>query len=114
MRRRGDRVIAVGTTVVRALEHASTRDGLVRPGPGVASNRINAATCLSVVDAVLSGVHEPGTSHYNLLRAFADGVALTRATMEMEARAYRTHEFGDSVFLEQTRVRSVPGTCLSI
>jgi S-adenosylmethionine:tRNA ribosyltransferase-isomerase len=93
------RIIAIGTTVVRALEHAARRDGTVRPGPGVATGRIGPGTPLRVVDAILSGTHEPGTSHYDLLRAFQDDEVLRRVDEEEDARGYRTHEFGDSVFL---------------
>jgi S-adenosylmethionine:tRNA ribosyltransferase-isomerase len=51
------------------------------------------------VDAILSGAHEPGSSHYDLLGAFADAEVLARADAELEARGYRTHEFGDSVLV---------------
>ena len=77
-RARGGRVVAIGTTVVRALEHAATCDGRVRAGEGLATQRIGPATVLRVVDAILSGTHEPGTSHYELLRAFADDATLSR------------------------------------
>jgi S-adenosylmethionine:tRNA ribosyltransferase-isomerase len=100
-RARGRRVVAVGTTVVRALEHAATEDGRVRAGEGLATQRIGPATRLRVVDALLSGTHEPGSSHYELLRAFADDAALGRAHDELCAHGYRTHEFGDSVLIER-------------
>jgi S-adenosylmethionine:tRNA ribosyltransferase-isomerase len=100
-RARGGRVVAVGTTVVRALEHAAAGAGRVRAGAGLATQRIGPATRLCVVDALLSGTHEPGTSHYELLRAFADDVTLGRASAELDARGYRTHEFGDSVLIER-------------
>jgi S-adenosylmethionine:tRNA ribosyltransferase-isomerase len=100
-KRDGGRVIAVGTTVVRALEHAAMRNGSVRAGPGLATQRIGASSSLRVVDAILSGTHEEGTSHYELLRAFADDATLTRASRELEARGYLTHEFGDSVLIEK-------------
>jgi S-adenosylmethionine:tRNA ribosyltransferase-isomerase len=92
-------VIAVGTTVVRALEAAATEDGYLRSGDGVATGRIGPATRLKVVDAILSGTHERGTSHYELLRAFLEDSTLERATAELDARGYRTHEFGDSVLI---------------
>jgi S-adenosylmethionine:tRNA ribosyltransferase-isomerase len=98
-RERGGRVIAVGTTVVRALEDAATEDGHLRSGNGVAKGRIGPATRLKVVDAILSGTHERGTSHYELLRAFLEDATLERATAELDARGYRTHEFGDSVLI---------------
>lgn len=98
-RRHGGRVIAVGTTVVRALEAAATTDGHLGHGAGVAQGKIGPATRLRVVDAILSGTHEPGTSHYELLRAFLEDSTLERATGELIARDYKTHEFGDSVLI---------------
>ena len=98
-RRHGGRVIAVGTTVVRALEAAATTDGHLGHGAGVAKGKIGPATRLRVVDAILSGTHEPGTSHYELLRAFLEDSTLERATGELIARDYKTHEFGDSVLI---------------
>ncbi|HYY99207.1 MAG TPA: S-adenosylmethionine:tRNA ribosyltransferase-isomerase, partial [Pyrinomonadaceae bacterium] len=104
---RGGRVVAVGTTVVRALEHAASEDGAVHAGEGVATQRIGPASCLRVVDAILSGTHEAGTSHYELLRAFIDEETLRLATKELDARGYLTHEFGDSVLIE----RALSGAC---
>lgn len=98
-RRRGGRVIAVGTTVVRALEAAATEDGHLQSGDGVARGKIGPATRLRVVDAILSGTHERGTSHYELLRAFLEDSTLERATSELTAHAYKTHEFGDSILI---------------
>jgi S-adenosylmethionine:tRNA ribosyltransferase-isomerase len=98
---RGGRIVAIGTTVVRALEHAAGFDGSVRAGDGLATQRIGKASRLRVVDAILSGVHEPRTSHHELLRAFVDDEALRRMDQELNTRNYRTHEFGDSVFVEQ-------------
>jgi len=98
-RERGGRVIAVGTTVVRALEDAATDDGHLRAGQGLAKGRIGPTTRLRVIDAILSGTHEPGTSHYELLRAFLEDVTLQHATEELDKRGYKTHEFGDSVLI---------------
>lgn len=98
-RRLGGRVIAVGTTVVRALEAAATDDGHLHNGDGVAKGKIGPTTRLRVVDAILSGTHEPGTSHYELLRAFLEDSTLERATSELIAHDYKTHEFGDSVLI---------------
>jgi S-adenosylmethionine:tRNA ribosyltransferase-isomerase len=106
-RERGGRVVAVGTTVVRALEHAPKPDGTVHAGAGVATQRIDATTRLRVVDAILSGTHEPGSSHYELLRAFADDVTLRRANDALETHHYKTHEFGDSVLVERARSHDV-------
>jgi S-adenosylmethionine:tRNA ribosyltransferase-isomerase len=98
-RQRNGRIIAVGTTVVRALEDAAASDGRVRGGRAVATLRIGPLTRLRVVDALVTGQHEPGTSHYELLRAFQDDSVLRRAIAEAETHAYRTHEFGDSLFI---------------
>jgi S-adenosylmethionine:tRNA ribosyltransferase-isomerase len=134
----GGRIVAIGTTVVRALEHAAgprrhedtnvaprrrddttlgprrhedtndapqrhegakPGDWIVRAGPGIATQRIGPGTRLRVVDAILTGVHERGTSHYELLRAFADDRTLAAADDEMAARGYRPHEFGDSILV---------------
>lgn len=98
------RVIAIGTTVVRALEHAAIEDGAVRSGDGVATQRIGASSRLQVVSAILSGTHEPGTSHYELLRAFTDDGTLARMDTQLNDGGFLTHEFGDSVFLERAAI----------
>ena len=95
----GGRIVAIGTTVVRALEHAASHDGVIHAGRGTATQRIGRGTTRQIVDAILTGVHEPGTSHYELLRAFADDVTLSVADEEMAVRGYRHHEFGDSVLV---------------
>jgi S-adenosylmethionine:tRNA ribosyltransferase-isomerase len=101
----GGRIIAIGTTVVRALEHAAAFGGIVPAGEGLATQRISASSRLRVVDAILSGTHERGTSHYELLRAFVDDETLGRIDQELNAAGYRTHEFGDSVFVERAGSR---------
>ena len=98
-RARGGRIVALGTTVTRALEHAARCGRGLRSGPGLATQRIGPGTPLRVVDAILTGVHEPGESHYELLRAFAADPVLERMSAALEQRGYRTHEFGDSVLL---------------
>jgi S-adenosylmethionine:tRNA ribosyltransferase-isomerase len=70
----------------------------------VATQKIGPHTRLQVVDVLLSGTHEAGTSHYELLRAFADDDTLRRADQALNAHGYRTHEFGDSVWVERCRV----------
>jgi S-adenosylmethionine:tRNA ribosyltransferase-isomerase len=103
---RGGRVVAIGTTVTRALEHAAIGGGRVRAGDGLANQRLGPASRLRAVDAILTGVHERATSHFELLRAFQDDATLYRVSEELDARAYRTHEFGDSVLIE---ARTLPG-----
>jgi S-adenosylmethionine:tRNA ribosyltransferase-isomerase len=105
---RGARVIALGTTVTRALEHAASL-GSLPAGAGVANQRLGPRTRLQVVDAIISGTHEPGTSHYELLRAFTGDEVLLRASAELERVGYLTHEFGDSVLIEAAVARGVRG-----
>ncbi len=100
-KRRGARVVAIGTTVVRALEHAGAGAPLPRAGPGVADQRIGAHSRLSVVDAIVTGVHEPGTSHHDLLQAFVDDARLRDIDAALLDGRYRTHEFGDFVYVER-------------
>jgi len=117
-KRRSGRVIAIGTTVVRALEHAAGFDGRVAWGNGVATQRIGPLTPLRVVDAIVSGVHEPGSSHYELLRAFQIDDVLREMDVEAEARGYLAHEFGDAVFLtkaaEPRACRLSPAYCSAV
>ncbi len=97
-RARGGRVVAAGTTVVRALESAWS-GGRLRPGTGVARRRLDAGHTLRAVDAILTGMHEPGSSHFALLTAFAPAELLERAHRAAEDAGYRAHEFGDSLLL---------------
>ena len=101
-RTRGARIVAIGTSVVRALEDAVGPGGEVRAGAGLATGRIGPDSRLRVVDAILTGIHEPGTSHYQLLRAFVDDATLTLANQELCAHAYRTHEFGDFELIQRS------------
>jgi S-adenosylmethionine:tRNA ribosyltransferase-isomerase len=97
---RGARIVAIGTTVVRALESAADAVGRVRAGGGIARLRITSETPLRVVDTLLTGMHEPGESHFELLRAFASDAVLDRIFMTVVGHGYRTHEFGDSMLIE--------------
>jgi S-adenosylmethionine:tRNA ribosyltransferase-isomerase len=100
--KRGGRIIAIGTTVVRALEHAATMfEGLAVASEGLATQRVGPTSRLRTVDAILSGVHERGSSHYGLLRAFIGDERLSGIDRELNVRNFRTHEFGDSVFIEK-------------
>jgi S-adenosylmethionine:tRNA ribosyltransferase-isomerase len=99
-KRGGRHVIAIGTTVVRALEAAATACGAVSPGVAIARGRIGRGARLRIVDAVLTGVHQPGESHFELMKAFASDDRLARIRAAAEERGYRGHEFGDSLLIE--------------
>ena len=90
-KQRGGRVIAIGTTVVRALEAAGGR-----AGRGIATLRLDARYRLRVVDGIVSGLHSPGESHFELLSAFAPRERLVRAIELAAAAGLSSHELGDS------------------
>ena len=92
---RAPRVVAVGTTVVRALETAAGSDGQVRAIQGWTQLRLGAGSQLRVTDGLLTGFHEPQASHFDLLRAVLDETLLDRAYREAIATRYLWHEFGD-------------------
>jgi S-adenosylmethionine:tRNA ribosyltransferase-isomerase len=96
------RVIAAGTTVVRALEGATARRGALVAGSGTTDLRIGPGTPIVVVHAVLTGMHVPGESHYELLRAFADEITLARAADHAARAGYLSHEFGDAMLVHFT------------
>lgn len=93
----GGRVIAAGTSVVRALEgNAAQHGGRLEPGEGVTDLIVGPETKLRVVDGLLTGIHEPTASHFSLLQAFAPPDLLTRAYAHAEGVGYLGHEFGDA------------------
>jgi S-adenosylmethionine:tRNA ribosyltransferase-isomerase len=98
-RERGGRVVATGTSVVRALEGGAAADGRVHPGTGSTGLRLTAEYRPRVVDGLLTGLHERGTSHFELLEAFAPRALLERAVDHAGSSGYLQHEFGDSCLI---------------
>ncbi|HVY37123.1 MAG TPA: S-adenosylmethionine:tRNA ribosyltransferase-isomerase [Polyangia bacterium] len=98
-RARGGRVVAVGTTVVRALEGAAAHPQGLRPGIGETDLRITPAFRPRVVDGLLSGAHAAGESHFQLLAAFAGPTLLAAAASHAERAGFLTHELGDSMLV---------------
>jgi S-adenosylmethionine:tRNA ribosyltransferase-isomerase len=90
------RIIAVGTTVVRALETVAAEDGTVRAGSGWTNLVIGPERRLRVVDGLITGWHEPEASHLQMLEAVAGRDLLARSYREALAGGYLWHEFGDS------------------
>jgi S-adenosylmethionine:tRNA ribosyltransferase-isomerase len=91
---RGNRVIAVGTTVVRALESA-VANGAPIASDGWTNRIVTREDGVRIVDALLTGFHEPQASHLDLLRAFVDDDLLTDAYAQAVDGGYLWHEFGD-------------------
>ncbi len=95
----GGRVIAVGTTVVRALESAAGPHGLVGADAGWTDLVLGPDRAPRVVDGLITGWHEPDASHLLLLEAVAGTELVGRAYAAALAARYRWHEFGDSCLL---------------
>ena len=89
------RVIAVGTTVVRALETVAAADGTVSEGQGWTSLVVTPERGLRAIDGLLSGLHERESSHLELLEAAAGAELLERSYAAALAHGYLWHEFGD-------------------
>lgn len=91
----GGRVIAVGTTAVRALESAADARGRVRPAAGWTDLVVTPERGVRVVDGLLTGLHEPEASHLLMLEAVAGRAAVRLGYAEARARLCLWHEFGD-------------------
>jgi S-adenosylmethionine:tRNA ribosyltransferase-isomerase len=91
----GGRVIAIGTTVVRALESAADDDGVVRPTEGFTELVIGPERGVHAVEGLLTGFHEPEASHLAMLEAIAGPELLAAAYREALDHGYLWHEFGD-------------------
>jgi S-adenosylmethionine:tRNA ribosyltransferase-isomerase len=99
-RHSGGRVIAAGTTVVRALETAAALGGHRAPGAiaasaGWTSHVVTRQSGVAAVDGLLTGLHEPRSTHLWMLAAFASDELLGRCYRAAADQGYRWHEFGD-------------------
>ena len=91
----GGRIIAVGTTVVRALETVADRAGRVSPGEGWTTLVISPERPMRVVRGLLTGLHEPSATHLSMLQALAGLEHLKLTYSAALAKRYLWHEFGD-------------------
>jgi S-adenosylmethionine:tRNA ribosyltransferase-isomerase len=110
---RGGRVIAVGTTVARALESAADPHGVLTADTGWTDLVLGPDRAPRVVDGLITGWHEPDASHLLLLEAVAGPELVGRAYAAALAARYRWHEFGDSCLLLSRRRPSSPGGALA-
>ena len=99
-RSRGGKVVAVGTTVVRTLETAAGRDGLVLPGGGESALFIKPGYQMAVVDAVVTNFHAPRTTLIALVAAML-GPAWRGVYATALERGYRFLSFGDAMLIDQ-------------
>ena len=95
----GGRVVAVGTTVTRALESAASGCGVVRPADGWTNLVVEPSRPVRVVDGLMTGWHDAGASHLLLLEAVAGPGLVDAAYREAVRHGYLWHEFGDSALL---------------
>jgi S-adenosylmethionine:tRNA ribosyltransferase-isomerase len=95
----GGRVVAVGTTVTRALESAADDLGVVRERAGWTDLVLGPDRPARVVSGLITGWHAPGASHLELLEAVAGADLVERAYTEAVRARYLWHEFGDSCLL---------------
>ena len=95
----GGCVIAVGTTVVRALESAAAADGTVAAADGLTRLVVTPQRGVLAVDGLLTGWHDPDASHLLLLQAVAGPALVERSYREALAAGYLWHEFGDAHLL---------------
>ncbi len=96
----GNRIVALGTTVLRALESAAL-GGPIQAGAGTASIKISPGHEFKCVDTLITGMHEPGTSHREVLNAFCPEDLVRRGYEQVEAHGYRGHEYGDISLLDR-------------
>jgi S-adenosylmethionine:tRNA ribosyltransferase-isomerase len=99
----GGRVIAVGTTVTRALESAVGPGGQIRASAGWTDLVLGPQRPAQVVDGLITGWHAPEASHLLLLEAVAGAELVQRAYDAALAERYLWHEFGDSALLLPAR-----------
>jgi S-adenosylmethionine:tRNA ribosyltransferase-isomerase len=92
----GGRVVAAGTTVVRAVATVTDERGVVHPGEGWTEVVVTPDHPVESVDGLLTGWHEPESTHLMMLEAFAGRPALEAAYRRALAAGYLWHEFGDS------------------
>ncbi|HEX6299706.1 MAG TPA: S-adenosylmethionine:tRNA ribosyltransferase-isomerase [Acidimicrobiia bacterium] len=99
MRASGGRIIAVGTTVVRTLESVADDTGTVHPGQGLTDVLVTPQSGVRAVDGLLTGWHEPRSSHLELLEAFVSRDHLETVYEEARVNGYLWHEFGDELLI---------------
>jgi S-adenosylmethionine:tRNA ribosyltransferase-isomerase len=99
-RTRGGRVVAVGTTVVRALEAAAGDEGTVSAGAGETALVVRPGFTFRIVDALITNFHLPRSSLLLLVAAFAGRERVLDAYEEAVRRGYRFYSYGDAMLLE--------------
>lgn len=98
----GGRVVAIGTTTVRALESAADEAGRLSPGSSETGIFIVPGYSFRVVDALVTNFHLPESTLLMLVSAFAGVETIRRAYREAIAQRYRFYSYGDCMFMERS------------
>ena len=104
----GGRIIAIGTTAVRALESAASPAGVISPAAGWTELIVTPERGVRAIDGLLTGFHEPRASHLDMLTAIAGLPLLDHTYTEAIVAGYLWHEFGDVNLLLPKRLKSIP------
>jgi S-adenosylmethionine:tRNA ribosyltransferase-isomerase len=91
----GRRIIAIGTTAIRAIETAVNNEGIVAPFRGNTELFIDENYTMKIVDGLLTGFHEPKASHLNMLQSIGGFEHINIAYKEAIKAGYYWHQFGD-------------------
>ena len=94
-RKSDNRIIAVGTTVVRTLETVTDENGMTHPGEGWTNLVITPQRKLKAVDGMITGMHEPKATHLAMLAALSGYPHLQVSYAQALEKEYLWHEFGD-------------------
>lgn len=101
----GSKVIALGTTVLRALESAAQNDRLVS-GSAHTKLYFKEGYSYKIVDSLISGMHEKGTSHRDIFHSLFSKKTIEKGYREAEELGYLSHEFGDLTFIRD--IKKIP------
>lgn len=99
VKRNGGRIIAVGTTSVRALETVATVDNFVKANSGWTDKFINPPYTFKIIDALITNFHVSGSTLFLLACAFAGKEAIKEAYNDAIEKQYRFHSYGDAMFI---------------
>ncbi len=106
----GKRILAVGTTVVRALESAAEKEGSIRPGSGVADLTILPGYEFKVIQGLITNFHLPKSSLLMLVSAFAGYELTMEAYRSAVEHRYRFYSYGDAMLIHQGEICHTPSS----
>ncbi|MCX5726914.1 MAG: S-adenosylmethionine:tRNA ribosyltransferase-isomerase, partial [Candidatus Saganbacteria bacterium] len=99
VKRKGKKIVAVGTTSVRALETAADEDGRIEPQSGWTKKFIYPPYRFKIVDALITNFHLPRSTLLLLVSALASRELILKAYQEAVRRDYRFYSYGDAMLI---------------